>query len=100
MTFSDPAENGEPIINPMIKESLTTLAEARRLPAWSSWKDGTPNGVYRLPTTTEAADFYRDNGFVIIEDAFSPTEVQELRDETVKICRGERGEFGGLKGSS
>lgn len=84
----------------MIVESPNALAEAKRLPAWSSWREGTPNGFFRLPTSAEAAEFYRENGFLVIEDALSADEVQELRDETVRICRGERGEFGGLKGSS
>ena len=39
--------------------------------------------------TEEATNFYTENGFLIVEDALSPAEVDALRDETTKICRGE-----------
>lgn len=76
---------------------MNALAEARNLPAWSSWRDGAPPaGWYRLPMTHAAVDFYRDNGFLVIEDALSLHEVDELRAETLAICRAERGALGGV----
>ncbi len=80
----------------MVSESLTARAEARVLPAWDSWRLGSPKGFYRLPTSADAVAFYQENGFLVIEDALSSDEVQELREETVRICRGERGMFNGL----
>ncbi len=41
--------------------------------------------------TEDAAAFFEENGFLIVEDALSSEEVQLLRDETTSICRGERG---------
>jgi ectoine hydroxylase-related dioxygenase (phytanoyl-CoA dioxygenase family) len=42
------------------------------------------------------ADFYRENGYLVIEDALDRAEVEALRRETVSICRGERGAVAGL----
>jgi phytanoyl-CoA hydroxylase len=56
---------------------------------------------HAYPEVTQAdADFYRENGYLIIENALSMDEVEELRRETTAICRGERGEIrNGLKHS-
>jgi ectoine hydroxylase-related dioxygenase (phytanoyl-CoA dioxygenase family) len=80
----------------MTSPSLNALAEKKQLPAWESRKNGTPAGYFRLPMTAEATQFFHDHGFLVIEDAFSMESIQSLRDEAVKICRGELGE---LKGS-
>jgi phytanoyl-CoA hydroxylase len=50
---------------------------------------------------TGTADFgrYRRDGYVILEAALSPTEVQALRDEAVRICRGELGAVEGVQGA-
>lgn len=36
--------------------------------------------------------FFNANGYLVLENAFSPAEVEELKKETTLICRGERGE--------
>ncbi len=41
--------------------------------------------------------FYAANGYVVMEDAFNPAEVSELKEETTLICRGERGALGGTR---
>ena len=41
--------------------------------------------------TDEHATFYNENGYLIVEDALSTTELEELRSETTAIFRGERG---------
>lgn len=79
---------------------MNSLAEARQLPAWSSWKNGRPAGWFDLPMTQEAADSYKENGFLVIEGAVSPQEIEELRAETLAMCRGERGEVGGIDPAS
>jgi ectoine hydroxylase-related dioxygenase (phytanoyl-CoA dioxygenase family) len=64
---------------------------------FSSWPaGGRPPGYFRLPMTEEAATFYRENGYLVIEDCLSPKEVAELREETTQVCRGNRGAFGGI----
>lgn len=44
----------------------------------------------------EYADFYRDNGFLVIPEAYNPQEVAALRAETVRLCRGEAGPIQGV----
>ena len=41
-------------------------------------------------------EFYKANGYLIIPNALSPAEVEELRHETTRICRGEAGEIRGV----
>jgi phytanoyl-CoA hydroxylase len=43
-----------------------------------------------------AAAFYRDQGFLVVTDALSTAEIEELRGETVRLCRGEVGPIAGL----
>jgi chlorinating enzyme len=64
---------------------------------FSSWPaTGRPAGYYTLPLPPEAADFYRENGFLVVENCIPPHEIAELRDETTQVCRGNRGAFGGI----
>ncbi|MBK1857007.1 phytanoyl-CoA dioxygenase family protein [Cerasicoccus arenae] len=39
----------------------------------------------------ESTAFYRENGFIVLTDAFSVDEVDELRRDAVAICRGDYG---------
>ncbi len=71
--------------------SLNALAEAKNLPAWGSRKSGAPAGYFRLPMTDEATKFFQENGFLVIEDAFSAASIEGLRREATHICRGEMG---------
>ena len=41
-------------------------------------------------------DFFVDNGYLVVKDAFSSTEVVALHRETVRICRGQLGAVRGL----
>ena len=41
-------------------------------------------------------DFYEANGYLVVPNALSMLELEQLRDETIKICRGERGEIEGV----
>ncbi len=43
----------------------------------------------------EIADFYAENGYYVYPEALSNAEVQQLRDETIRICAGEVGAIGG-----
>jgi ectoine hydroxylase-related dioxygenase (phytanoyl-CoA dioxygenase family) len=76
--------------------SMNALAEARELPAWSSWRNGRPAGFFDLPMTAEAASFFREYGYLVVEGALSPEEVEAHRAEALAICRGERGQVGGV----
>src|SRR3954467_7411254 len=46
--------------------------------------------------TTENVTFYKDYGYLICPDMVSPGEIAELKKETVKIFRGERGVIDGM----
>lgn len=66
--------------------------------AFKTWPEtGSPAGYFSTPLSGDAVAFYRDNGFLVVEGAFDAGEVQALNDETLAICRGERGEFAGIE---
>jgi ectoine hydroxylase-related dioxygenase (phytanoyl-CoA dioxygenase family) len=84
-----------PVMNP-----LPTAPKAWQPPytkAFSSWpKTGRPAGYYSLPLPDEAAAFYKENGFLVIENCISPEGIAELKEETTQVCRGNRGMIGGI----
>lgn len=43
------------------------------------------------------AEFYEENGYFVLPDALTPSEVKELQTETSAICRGERGDVRGFE---
>lgn len=45
----------------------------------------------------EMASSYHENGFLVCENLYSPDEINELRDETVRLCRNEGGLIGGVE---
>lgn len=49
-----------------------------------------------LPANSPAAGFYRENGFLVVEDLFLPDEVAALNADAARICRGEHGPVGGV----
>lgn len=64
---------------------------------FESWDGGgPPAGYFRRPLGDEAAAFYRENGYLVVLDAFSPEAVADLNAETLAICRGQRGEVAGM----
>jgi ectoine hydroxylase-related dioxygenase (phytanoyl-CoA dioxygenase family) len=46
--------------------------------------------------STSQIEFFRENGYLIVEDALSQTEIADVLSEAVIICRGERGNVQGL----
>lgn len=41
----------------------------------------------------KAAEFYHDQGFLVLTDALTDTEVEEIKSEAVAICKQERGDL-------
>lgn len=41
-------------------------------------------------------DFYRENGYLVIKNALNMEEIEELRHDTISICRGEYGPVRGM----
>ena len=55
------------------------------------------NATIALPTISpEDVESYEENGFLVVPDALSPAEVDELRADTLAICRGNWGDVGNL----
>jgi len=50
----------------------------------------------RPKITKKQVDFYRENGYLVVTNALTPTELETLRTETARICRGEMGHVSGL----
>ena len=64
---------------------------------FSSWPaTGRPPGYYSLPLPKEAAAFYRENGYLVVENCIPAEGIAELREETTQVCRGNRGAYGGI----
>ncbi|MDX2081700.1 MAG: phytanoyl-CoA dioxygenase family protein [Terrimicrobiaceae bacterium] len=64
---------------------------------FSSWpRDGRPAGWFHRHADETAAAFFRDEGFLVIEDALTTAEVDELNRESLRIIRGEAGPVEGL----
>jgi len=77
--------------------SSTLLDTPRASSIFSTWPaEGRPEGWYFPPMTQEAADFYHENGFLVVEDAFSPAEVGAINAETTRLCRNEEGGVQGI----
>lgn len=64
---------------------------------FSSWPDsGSPAGYVRTPLTEDDVEFYRENGFLVVEDFYSDEEIAALNAEAARICRGDAGPVRGL----
>src|SRR5688572_27612163 len=50
----------------------------------------------RVEITDEQVRFYQENGYLVVEGALTSEEVDALRQETVRICRGQLGHVRGL----
>ena len=48
-------------------------------------------------SSAECASFFQENGYYVYENALSIDEVEELRQETTRICRGDAGKVRGLE---
>ncbi|MEM1108643.1 MAG: phytanoyl-CoA dioxygenase family protein [Planctomycetota bacterium] len=59
---------------------------------------GTLNGSRPGFLDAEAAAFYEENGYLVVEDALTPEEVAEINDEAGRVCRGDLGRFDGWQG--
>lgn len=57
----------------------------------------TPTSTQTYPTiSAEDVAFYKENGYLVVEGALTPEEIEELRSETTELCRGNRGEIRGV----
>ncbi len=64
---------------------------------YASWKNGAaPAGFFKRGDAA-LATFFKENGFLVLQDALSAAEVDALNRETNEICRGERGFVNGVQ---
>ena len=56
----------------------------------------TKTGASKTESGRNQVNFFRKNGFLVIEDALSDSEVSQLRQEAIQICRGDRGQVADL----
>lgn len=75
--------------------SQNARAEAGEMAPFESWRGGPPQGWASGPVDAADQEFFRQNGFLVVENALSPTEVEALCREATAVCRGERGQVGG-----
>jgi ectoine hydroxylase-related dioxygenase (phytanoyl-CoA dioxygenase family) len=81
--------------------SLNQLAQERQLAPFASWREGrAPEGYTTLPASADAAEFFRQNGFLVLKDAVSAAEIDGLCAEAAQICRGSRGDIRGVTPAS
>jgi phytanoyl-CoA hydroxylase len=52
--------------------------------------------LQHVEITGDHARFFHDNGYLVVENALAPAEMEALHQETVRICRGELGRVRGL----
>jgi phytanoyl-CoA hydroxylase len=88
-------QSGQVAQAPIIGKTMHERAEVTHHP-FASWKNGTPQGYFK-PGDPKIAEFFKENGFVVIEDGFSSDEVAALHAETVNICRGTLGFVKGVE---
>ncbi len=54
------------------------------------------NPVRTLPLQPDDVTFYHDMGYLIVHDALTPDELDELRNEATRVCRGDLGDIRGV----
>jgi phytanoyl-CoA hydroxylase len=77
--------------------SLNQLANERQLAPFASWDGGVaPASYMRRPAGAEAAQFFHEHGYLVLEGALDAGEIAALNAEAAEICRGNRGDVQGV----
>lgn len=71
---------------------------AQRLGPFGSWpKDGSlPEGFFRAGELKGAKRFYGTHGYVVVHQALPASELEELKNETRRLCRNRDGVIDGI----
>ena len=80
----------------MTTQEAQTLDPRVPFPPFASWQGSKPAGWFDLPMTPAKTQFFKDNGFLVIENGADAGVLQGLIHETVELCRGERGPIKGV----
>jgi ectoine hydroxylase-related dioxygenase (phytanoyl-CoA dioxygenase family) len=72
-----------------------TLAE--KLGPFGSWPaQGLPEGYFNRASVADAAEYYQRNGWLVLNEALSRREIDDLLAATTRICRNEDGSIEGI----
>lgn len=78
-----------------IKASINTPEFEHYPEAFSSWiGENAPKGYFNAPIGTEEVRFYKENGFLVLQNGLSSEELETLKTEAVRICREEGEQLG------
>jgi hypothetical protein len=76
--------------------SLNQLANDRLLDPFASWREGqAPAGYVRAPISEDAVQFFRTNGYLVVEQAISDAEVETLNGDLPRQPRESAGHRAG-----
>ena len=78
---------------------LATAATAKPFASWPV-NGSAPEGYFPISQVSSAADFFKENGFVVLTGAVSAEELAALKHETAQICRNEEGRVSGMSGAA
>ncbi len=68
-----------------------------RAVSFGSWPaNGLPAGYFKRPFSAEAASFFQENGYAVIADALSESEIEALKSETTRLSRNKDGLISGI----
>jgi len=83
------------------KSRLSPEDLCRHLGPFGSWPQdgGLPPGYFSSPLSEEASAFYQREGFLVVVDALTAPEVEELKSEALRLCRNEQGTIAGVEPS-
>lgn len=82
----------------MALTAFSTESPVQTGTCFATWPEhGRPSGWFHPGEIAAGAPFYQENGFVVIEDAFSESEIQAIREETTRLCRNDAGEVRGIE---
>ncbi len=80
----------------MMSTSLNQLANERQLEPWASWPESHRPSGYFETVSADSTRFYAEHGFLVLENALSPNELEALNAEAAQICRGAIGPVRGV----
>lgn len=77
------------------RESTTKISD--KMP-FSSWKgDQPPEGWFSSPLDATGAEFYRKNGFFVLDRVLSSDEVDAINRDAARLCRNAEGKIEGVE---
>jgi ectoine hydroxylase-related dioxygenase (phytanoyl-CoA dioxygenase family) len=78
-------------------DRLQEQARLSTTPHFATWPaEGRPSGWFTPSSLAGAAPYFQDKGFLVLEDALTPDEVDAINAEALRLCRNEGGTIDGL----